>query len=110
MVTRFMCWPAMAARCLPTGTEPVKEIFLMAGCGMSACDTSAGTPYRRLTTPLGIPASTKHATSAAVQFGASSGGLITIVHPAASAAPTFRATCVSGKFHGAKAATGPTGS
>jgi hypothetical protein len=31
MVTRFMCWPASAASCLPTAVEPVNETFLMIG-------------------------------------------------------------------------------
>jgi len=34
MVTRFMCWPASIASCLPIAVEPVKEIFRMVGCGM----------------------------------------------------------------------------
>ena len=34
MVTRFMCWPASAASCLPTGVEPVKVILRITGCGI----------------------------------------------------------------------------
>jgi hypothetical protein len=34
IVTRFMCWPAIAASCLPTGVEPVKVILRMTGCGI----------------------------------------------------------------------------
>ena len=34
MVARFMCWPASAASCLPTGVEPVKVTLRMTGCGI----------------------------------------------------------------------------
>ena len=34
MVTRFMCWPAKAASCLPTGVEPVKVILRISGCAI----------------------------------------------------------------------------
>ena len=44
MVTRFMCAPASAASCLPTGVEPVKVIFLMIGCGIRYSLISDGTP------------------------------------------------------------------
>ena len=36
-------------------------------------------------------------------------GLMTTVHPAASAGPTLRVPMASGKFHGVIAYTGPTG-
>ena len=48
--------------------------------------------------------------NAAGLAGVSSGALTIIEHPAASPAATLRATWLIGKFHGAKAATGPTGS
>ncbi len=34
IVTRFMCSPAIAARCLPTAVDPVKLILRTTGCGM----------------------------------------------------------------------------
>ena len=34
IVTRFMCAPASAASCLPTGVEPVKVTLRMIGCGI----------------------------------------------------------------------------
>ena len=34
IVTRFMCWPASAASCLPTTVEPVNEILRITGCGI----------------------------------------------------------------------------
>ena len=42
--------------------------------------------------------------------GASSAGLRMTAHPAATGAPSLRPGFAIGKFHGAKAATGPTGS
>jgi len=42
--------------------------------------------------------------------GASSGAFTITEQPAASAAPSLRAIWLIGKFHGVKAATGPTGS
>ena len=34
IVTRFICWPAIAANCLPTGVEPVKVILRITGWGI----------------------------------------------------------------------------
>ena len=51
IVTRFMCAPASAARCLPTATEPVNDILRITGCGMRYSEISDGTPKTRLTTP-----------------------------------------------------------
>ena len=42
--------------------------------------------------------------------GVSSGPLMMIEQPVASAADALRTTWLIGKFHGVKAATGPTGS
>ncbi len=48
--------------------------------------------------------------SSAGEAGVSSGALMMIEQPAASAAPSLRTIWLIGKFHGVKAATGPTGS
>ena len=40
--------------------------------------------------------------SAKEEYGVSGGGLMTAVHPAASAAPSFRAIIAEGKFHGVR--------
>ena len=53
IVMRFMCWPASAASCLPTGVEPVKVTLRITGCGIRYSEISAGTPKTRLTTPGG---------------------------------------------------------
>ena len=39
-------------------------------------------------------------TSASAEYGVSGGGLITVVHPAASAAPSLRVIMAEGKFQG----------
>ena len=48
--------------------------------------------------------------SCAHEPGVSSGPLMMIEQPVASAAEALRTTWLIGKFHGVKAATGPTGS
>ena len=101
---------ASAARCLPTGIEPVKEIFFTIGDGIRCSDTSAGTPNTRLSTPAGRPASAKHFTSSTQPPGVSSEALMISVQPAASAPAILRTGVNVGKFHGVKAATTPTGS
>ena len=110
MVTRFMCSPASAASCLPIGVEPVNEILRMTGCGMRYSEISAGTPKTRPITPAGTPASWKARISSAGEAGVSSGALTMMEQPVASAAESLRTTWLIGKFHGVKAATGPTGS
>src|SRR6185312_8681679 len=96
--------------CLPTGIEPVKEIFFTTLAGIRCSDTFAGTPNTRLMTPAGTPASSKHFTSSTQPPGVSSDALMMIEQPAASAAASFRAGVSTGKFHGVNAATTPTGS
>ena len=110
MVARFMPLAASPARCLPTGIEPVKEIFLTILDGIRCSDTLAGTPNTRLSTPAGRPASAKHFTSSTQPPGVSSEALMMIEQPAASAPAILRIGVSVGKFHGVKAATTPTGS
>ena len=105
-----MCWPARAASILPTGVEPVKVTLRITGWAIRCSLISAGTPNTRPITPAGTPASTKQRISSAGEAGVSSGALTMMEQPAASAAPSLRTTWLMGKFHGVKAATGPTGS
>ena len=67
-------------------------------------------PKTRLITPGGTPASWNAWISAAHDAGVSSGPLMMIEQPAASAAVILRTDWLIGKFHGLNAATGPTGS
>src|ERR1700694_2397652 len=110
IVARFMPLAASPARCLPTGTEPVKEILRTMSEAMTCVDTSDGTPNTRLHTPFGKPASAKQRTSSTQAPGVSSDALMMIEQPAASAAAILRAGVSVGKFHGVNAATTPTGS
>src|SRR5579862_4093071 len=109
MVVRFMPLAANAARCLPTGIEPVKEILRIASLLKRYSETSAGTPNTRLSTPAGKPASAKQRTISTQAPGVSSDALRMSEQPAASAPPTFRAGVSTGKFHGVNAATTPIG-
>ena len=63
-----------------------------------------------LKTPSGIPASVTSFASSSAVTGVWSLGLVTIVHPAASAGASFQLKSSSGEFHGTMAATTPTGS
>src|SRR5262245_47507748 len=105
-----MYLPAIEARCLPTGTEPVNEILRMIGDGIRYSEILAGTPNTRLTTPAGTPASWNAWTRPMHAEGVSSGPLRMIEQPAARAAATLRTAWFIGKFHGVNAATGPIGS
>src|SRR6478609_1768560 len=82
----------------------------MIGELMRCVDTNAGTPNTTDSTPFGSPASTRHFTISSADAGVSSAGFTMHEQPAPSAEPILRAGLPSGKFHGAKAATGPTGS
>ncbi len=73
-------------------------------------ETSCGTPNTTFSTPAGTPASSNARHSAMQALGVSSGGLAMIEQPAASAPAILRTSWPTGKFHGVKAATGPTGS
>ena len=101
------------ARCLPTGVEPVK-VILRTRASSSQALTTAGVRSREavtmFTVPAGNPASSASLTSASEVSGASSAGLHTTVHPAASAGASLRAIIAAGKFQGVTAATTPTGS
>jgi hypothetical protein len=107
---RFMPSAHSRASCLPTGIEPVNDTFRMIGEAIRYEDTSAGVPVTTLTTPGGMPAAAAASAIMNVADGASSAGLMMMEQPAASAAAILRAGRRHGKFHGVKAATGPTGS
>ena len=63
-----------------------------------------------LRTPGGKPARAASSASASAENGVAAAGLITTVHPAASAGETLRVIIDDGKFHGVIAAQTPTGS
>ena len=110
MVVRFMPSAASFTSCLPTGIEPVNDTLRMTGDAMRCVEISCGTPKTMASTPFGSPASCSARATASAEPADSSAGFRMQVQPAASAAPILRAGLPSGKFHGANAATGPTGS
>ena len=81
----------------------------MLGCGIRYSEIMAGSPYTRLSTPGGRPASVKARASWKAPPGVSSEALRMIEQPADRAPPTLRDGELTGKFHGEKAATGPIG-
>src|SRR5258706_11226435 len=110
IVHGFMSAPAIAARCLPTGIDPVNEILRTIGELMRYVDTSLGTPHTTLRHPGGKPASWNNRAIATTALGESSGPLMMIVQPAPSAETILRIAWLYGKFHGENAATTPIGS
>ena len=66
-------------------------------------------PVSTLSTPFGMPARSASSHSASAEYGVCEAGLITIVHPAASAGPALRVIIALGKFHGVTAAHTPIG-
>lgn len=77
---------------------------------MMGCDScGAAEVVTQFTTPGGRPASSSTVIKARVLNGVCGAGLITTVHPAASAGAILRVPIASGKFHGVMANTGPTG-
>src|SRR5512143_95744 len=100
MVAFFIPFAARPARCLPTGIEPVKEIFFTALAGIKCSETLAGTPNTRLSTPAGKPASAKHFANSTQPPGVSSEALMISEQPAASAPAILRTGVSVGKFQG----------
>ena len=109
MIAGFMCRPAIAARCLLTGIEPVKVTSRTAGCGIRYSEISDGVPNTRFKTPGGSPASAKACTSWTAPAGVSSDAFRMIAQPDDKAPATLRAGELIGKFHGENAATTPIG-
>ncbi len=109
--TRLMSSAAPRRLSRPTSVEPVKPILRIAGAAIrrapARAPSAAGTT---LTTPAGSFAASARRASASAPSGVCSAGLATTVHPAASAAPSLRASIAYGKFHGVISAHGPTGS
>jgi hypothetical protein len=108
--TFFTVFAACSIRSLPTGVEPVKVIFLTSGFPVSSPPIALAEPVRMLTTPSGMPAAWHSTPQARPEKGVCVAGFRTIVQPAASAGPSFRAIMEDGKFHGVIAPTTPTGS
>ncbi len=108
--TDFRVLAASVLTAIPTGTEPVRLTLRMIG-EVTSCSLSAGgSPVITLSTPAGTPAACAASANSRQLSGDSIGGTATTEHPVASAGAILRAGSSDGKFQGAKAATGPTGS
>ena len=103
----------MSAACfkinLPTLVDPVIEIFFIISDFINSSEMPAGSPDNKLTTPGGTPASLQISTISITLPGVITSGLTITEHPAAKAVEIFLEARITGKFHGTKAATTPTG-
>ena len=94
----------------PARVEPVNDIMSMPGCAAIAAPTTGPSPFTRLNTPAGTPASCNTSAARRPLSGAISLGLSTIVQPAASAGATLHMIWFIGQFHGVISPHTPTGS
>src|SRR5690606_22399252 len=102
--------PAIRAMARPVLDAPVNVIRSIPALSVSACPADSGPyPWTTLNTPGGRPASIASRASIVAVAGLSSAGLRTTVLPQARAGATFQGPSISGKFHGAMAATTPAG-
>ncbi len=105
--------PAASASRLPVAVEPVKLIRRTAGFSQNSSPIGPASPGACVTmfsTPSGRPASAKiWPQISPPTTGDSSDGFSTTVFPSASGAAIERADRISAAFHGAIAATTPTG-
>ena len=109
-VTRFTVGAAARATSMPARVEPVNETMSISGCAEMAAPTVGPSPFTRLKTPAGTPASCRISAMIAALSGATSVGFSTIVQPAASAGATLHMIWLTGQFHGVMSPHTPTGS
>ena len=76
---------ASSATRFPARVEPVNDTMSTSGCVASASPTTGPRPLTRLNTPAGKPISSMISARMNALTGATSDGLSTTVHPAASA-------------------------
>ena len=107
--TGLTCSPHRLMIRLPAAVDPVNATLSAPGW-VTRCSPTSRPPGTTLTTPAGTPASSRASARMKLLSGASGGGLITTVQPAASAGAVFQAARVTGAFQGTIAATTPTGS
>jgi len=98
-----MTWRAVAG-------PPVKLTRRTNACDVSARPHGSPWPVTMFTTPSGKPASANNAPNSSSAADACSDAFNTTVLPAANAGPNFTATKNNCEFHGATAATTPSGS
>src|SRR5215468_802595 len=95
----------------PVTVPPVKATFATFGWVTSGSPTTDPNPVTTLTTPGGMSASsmTRRMNSRS-EADVYSDGLITAVHPAASAGASFQPASINGEFQGRMKVQTPTGS
>ncbi len=98
--TRFTVRRGVAATEMPARVEPVKDTMSMPGCDEIASPTVGPSPFTRLKTPGGTPASCRISAKMIAFSGAISVGFSTIVQPTASAGATLQAIWLIGQFQG----------
>ena len=76
---------------LPARVEPVKETISISGWLEMWVPTPAPSPFTKLNTPFGKPASSIISANSIPEIGAISDGFKIIVHPVANAGTTFKA-------------------
>ena len=108
--TRFTVGAAARATSTPARVEPVNDTMSTSGWADSGAPTLTPSPWTRLNTPAGTPASSRISAKTMAFKGATSDGFRTIVQPAARAGATLQAIWLSGQFHGVISAHTPIGS
>src|SRR5438034_2827400 len=93
----------------PISVDPVNESLRTVGFAHISAPIADALPVTILSTPGGKPARCAISANASAEYGVASAGLMTTVHPEASAGETFRVIIDVGKFHGVIAAQTPTG-
>src|SRR5690606_29253686 len=111
--SRLLCFrffAAVAPILRPVVSEPVNDILRTNGWETRGEPTSSPKPVTTFTTPGGNPASSNKRAKSSVDAEVNSDGLMTTVHPAASAGASFHASKSNGEFHGVIIPTTPSGS
>ena len=93
----------------PTPVDPVNDTTRTSSSARSALPTSSPPPVTRLTTPGGMPASSRILTKFSAESGVNVAGLKTTVLPQTSAGMIFHDGIAIGKFHGVITAHTPSG-
>src|SRR5262245_14278353 len=95
---------------MPARVEPVIDTMSTSGCELNAVPTVGPSPYTRLNTPGGTPASCRISAMRRAECGVYSEGFKTTVQPQASAGMSLFITVSNGQFHGEISAATPIGS
>src|SRR5699024_7424265 len=93
----------------PTSVEPVKDSLRTKELLVSSPPMALALPVSTDKTPSGTPARWASSINANALKGVADAGLITMLQPAANAAPALRVIIAAGKFHGVMAAQTPMG-